>query len=748
MANKAVGFLTFNFGANMGGFNKAMKKAQRSVRKFGSSMKSMGKSMTTNLTMPLLAVGAAGVKLAVDFGSSMTKIRTLVGASAEELKSYEKSVLALSKTTGVAADELAQGLFFITSAGLSGEAAIEALEVSAKGAAMGMGEMADIGNALTSIMTAYADEGMTAAKGGDLLHETLKQGKFEASEFMQKLGKVIPTAAAAGISFEELGAAAATMSKLSGDAAGTLTSINSLMMKLLKPSAQQTEILDHLKISAEDLGAMMDESLMGTLQFLFKGLEGNNQMLMKVFGSSKAVTGALSTMGLQSETYKEVLDGMNNSQGNVAEGMNILANDAGFKMKKALNSTKLVLMDIGDKVMPLVLKAVQKVEAGMQWWQSLDESAKNTAVSIGIFLAALGPTITLIGSLATAFAFLVSPIGLVVASIVAIVVAFAYVRENWEAFKERLGDWSWWKNALITALQWIVEYSPISLLIKGFNKLVTFLGKDPIENPFETMADGLEDLKVETKEYENEFGSFSDAMKNQASELGDALGKMGSKLGVGSGSGGSGGTGKTEPKKDENTILGDTEAAVETYVPINKELEKTKSLLEILEEKFGLTKEAMIEYGEQTAQSLSQGAASFSEYGEQVKNTLRETISAMIAAGVAGAVKNAMASIPPFPGSVALIPVVAGLASGLAKTAFNSLIPAFQDGGIVSGPTVGLMGEYAGAGAGNPEVIAPLNKLKGMMGSGQQNVVVEGKISGNDIWLSNSKTNGQRNRGI
>ena len=58
MANKAVGFLTFNFGANMGGFNKAMKKAQRSVRKFGSSMKSMGKSMTTNLTMPLLAVGA------------------------------------------------------------------------------------------------------------------------------------------------------------------------------------------------------------------------------------------------------------------------------------------------------------------------------------------------------------------------------------------------------------------------------------------------------------------------------------------------------------------------------------------------------------------------------------------------------------------------------------------------------------------------------------------------------------------
>ena len=745
MANKAVGFLTFNFGANMGGFNKAMKKAQRGVRKFGSSMKSMGKSMTTNMTMPLLAVAAAGVKLAVDFGTSMTKIRTLVGASASELQSYEKSVLALSQSTGVAADELAQGLFFITSAGLSGQEAIEALEVSAKGAAMGMGEMADIGNALTSIMTAYADEGMTAAKGGDLLHETLKQGKFEASEFMQKLGKVIPTAAAAGVSFEELGAASATMSKLSGDASGTLTSMNSLMMKLLNPSQQQKDILEEIGITAEDLGTMMDDSLMGTLQFLFKNLEGNNEMLMKVFGSSKAVTGALSTMGLQSETYAEVLDGMNESQGNVSEGMEILAGDSGFKLKKALNSTKLVLMDIGDKVMPLVLKMVQKIEAGMQWWQSLDQSSKNTAVSIGIFLAALGPTITLVGSLATAFAFLLGPVGLAIAAIAAIVVAFAYVRENFDAFKERLGDWSWWKNALIQALQWVIEYSPISLLIKGFNKLNALLGRDPIENPFESIADGLEDLKVETKEYENEFGSFSDAMKNQASELGDALGAMGGKLGVGSGSGGSGKTGKSGTEEDKGIILGDTEKAIDTYVPINDELEKTKSLLEILEEKFGLTKEAMLGFAEQTGTSLAQGAADFQAYGEQVKNSIREVISGLIAQGVAAAVSGAMKSAGFNP---ILIPIMAGLASGLAKTAFSSLIPAFADGGIVSGPTVGLMGEYAGAGAGNPEVIAPLNKLKGMMGSGQQNVVVEGRINGNDIWLSNSKTNGQRNRRI
>ena len=41
-------------------------------------------------------------------------------------------------------------------------------------------------------------------------------------------------------------------------------------------------------------------------------------------------------------------------------------------------------------------------------------------------------------------------------------------------------------------------------------------------------------------------------------------------------------------------------------------------------------------------------------------------------------------------------------------------IGAFAEGGVVSGPTLALVGEYSGA-SNNPEVIAPLNKLKSMI---------------------------------
>lgn len=53
--------------------------------------------------------------------------------------------------------------------------------------------------------------------------------------------------------------------------------------------------------------------------------------------------------------------------------------------------------------------------------------------------------------------------------------------------------------------------------------------------------------------------------------------------------------------------------------------------------------------------------------------------------------------------------------NGRGNNSSRSNVTAFANGGIVSGPTMGLMGEYAGASR-NPEVIAPLDKLRNLMG--------------------------------
>ena len=63
----------------------------------------------------------------------------------------------------------------------------------------------------------------------------------------------------------------------------------------------------------------------------------------------------------------------------------------------------------------------------------------------------------------------------------------------------------------------------------------------------------------------------------------------------------------------------------------------------------------------------------------------------------------------------------------MVKAAAASVLTPFANGGIVSGPTVGLIGEYAGASS-NPEVVAPLDKLRKLINPVGQPVIVGGTL--------------------
>lgn len=88
-----------------------------------------------------------------------------------------------------------------------------------------------------------------------------------------------------------------------------------------------------------------------------------------------------------------------------------------------------------------------------------------------------------------------------------------------------------------------------------------------------------------------------------------------------------------------------------------------------------------------------------------------------------------------------LIIGIAAVAAGFALKASmnkkqNTGAKEFANGGIISGPTYGLMGEYPGASS-NPEVVAPLDKLKSLIGGAGG--TLETRISGNDLLILMNK---------
>jgi tape measure domain-containing protein len=111
----------------------------------------------------------------------------------------------------------------------------------------------------------------------------------------------------------------------------------------------------------------------------------------------------------------------------------------------------------------------------------------------------------------------------------------------------------------------------------------------------------------------------------------------------------------------------------------------------------------------------------------------------LVATSLIEGLKKAFGTVAGPAASIALI-VGGGLLKGLANSLFSQT-PKFANGGIISGPTLGLMGEYAGARS-NPEVIAPLSKLKDLLGNSSGSIGVgEIKLRGEDLYISLQRYN-------
>ena len=97
-AKKSIGLLNIVFGADLRGFDRAMKKAQKSIAKFSTKMRNVGKKLTTNVTLPIIGLGVAAVKMAADFEETDSKFKTVFSSIQ---KQAEKTADVFKKSFGL-----------------------------------------------------------------------------------------------------------------------------------------------------------------------------------------------------------------------------------------------------------------------------------------------------------------------------------------------------------------------------------------------------------------------------------------------------------------------------------------------------------------------------------------------------------------------------------------------------------------------------------------------------------------------
>ena len=779
--------LKVNLTGDSSKLNNALSSASSKLSAFGSKMQGVGKSLSTKLTLPLVAAGTAATKLALDFDKSMTQIQSLVGVSAGEVSKMGEAAKRMAVDTGKSANEAAEALFFITSAGLRGEEAMQVLEASLKAAAVGLGETKTIADLSTSALNAYGSENLSASEATDILTAAVREGKLEASQLAGSMGGVIPIASNMGVSFNEVAAAMAAMSRTGTNAAEGATQLNAILASLKKPTEQAKQALESMGMSTDSVQkSLREQGLLDTLEMLQNSMTKTGLDTTAIFPNIRALKGVLDLTGAGVESNRQIFEALNNTLGATDEAFNKTSQSASFKFKQGMESMKTSLLEIGTVILPAVVKAVTKLSEFIKRmsdrFKNLSPFVQKLVLGFGGILTAAGPLLIIFGKIMTGLSALgpvlslaatgfralnavmiANPILAVAAAIAAIGVAiYNYTKSQKDALNQ--------VQTIEQVEQKIAEKR--KKLAEEQARVADGYGGQVKKN--------VENLKQEIAALEEKEKAIRAAAK-AVQESGNIPQQDAS---------GSGNEVEKEIEKQKSIsdiVAGALEqrklavAANEMEIAEIKDLSKVTDLEKTIEHNAFRNEmeqqdtevrkqrlnEFIAEQEQASARMRAIGSAvdsSFGAIGNSITNMFGGAQSATgafvgtlakdalkivgsnLKIAMGGGIASATESAKSFgPAAAFVLPALIAGATALISGSFSK----FADGGIVSGPTMGLVGEYPGARS-NPEVIAPLNKLQNIIGNtgGSQNINVGGQIrlDGQDLLIAIERANESADR--
>jgi len=407
---------------------RGLRMAEKKLKAFGNGVRRLGLKMAglgTAVAAPMVASG----KVFGDFENQMKMVSTMLAEPEKYMDAFSRGIRKLSVDFGESTDVLAKGLYDLLSASVDPAHALDVLAVATKSAKGGMTDTAVAVDGLTSVLNAFQMSAGQAGHVADVMFQTVKRGKLTFADLAANIGKVAPMARAAGMSMEDMMAAIATMTRqgLGTDEASTR------LVNILKNAPDQ----------ARDIAALIQK-------YVGKGLSE-----IQVDFPEIRAAGGIAALAADMRGFREDLALMQNAAGRADEAFARMTGGLMDEMKKARMTLNDLMVSVGQALAP-TLKAAgewfKKAATSASEWvkanSGLIVSALKIAaivVAVGIGLTVLGTIISGVGTafgvlttivtvvmavlkvLAAVIAFLASPVGLVIAAVVALGAILLYV---------------------------------------------------------------------------------------------------------------------------------------------------------------------------------------------------------------------------------------------------------------------------------------------------------------------------------
>ena len=204
------------------------------------------------------------IKVAMEFEQVMAEAGSIVGRTAEEMRGMSDAVREMSQEIPQSPKDLGIALYDIYSAGITDSAdAMNALELSALTASAGLTDAATAAKAGISTMNAFGMEAASLEHIFDVQFLTIKYGVLRYEELAAVVGQLAPSAKTAGQSMESMYAGMAILTKQGLNAATAATSLARAMDGMTKPAAIRAaaELGISFMVMTEDSTKARDEFL-------------------------------------------------------------------------------------------------------------------------------------------------------------------------------------------------------------------------------------------------------------------------------------------------------------------------------------------------------------------------------------------------------------------------------------------------------------------------------------------------------
>ena len=383
---------------------KKIEEFGNKVESISSKISNLGNTLTTSLTLPVLAIGTAAVTTGNDFEAQMSRVQAIAGATKDELEQLTDQAIDLGAKTSFSASEVAAGMENLASAGFTTQEIMEAMPGLLDLAASSGADLATSSEIAASAIRGFGLEASTSAHVADIFAEAAARTNAQTEDMGEAMKYVAPVAKTVGLSIEETAAAIGIMSDagIKGSQAGT--TLRGGLTRLIKPTKMVKDAMAELGVEFYDSDGKMKSltEIIKTLQDHTKGLtdETKNQALAQIFGT-EALSGMLALVNRGSDELADMTKSFEECDGAASDMADTMLDNTKGAFESLSGSLESAGIAIQQALAPEIKKLAKWIQGLVDDFNDLSDEEKQNIVRTGLLVAAIGPAIKILSTLGT-----------------------------------------------------------------------------------------------------------------------------------------------------------------------------------------------------------------------------------------------------------------------------------------------------------------------------------------------------------